>query len=685
MLPTGFHDVTALMEVTITTWRSVLNAAGESARLNGEMLTHARIWESLTTDAPGKELLDALEIIHELGTDAGRDLLQQAAADQQAALGATDDEPARELAARVWVQSRSNTAFFEVLQRARATSLEALHGRTYREFVGKSAWPAGSLDREQLRVAVSMWCEENQKREAIAVYSYERDGVWCCEVLRGDPLKRVVEIRDGQPSILNFWPAASDLIRYDSETGRLGIATRSPRLLQMYREILGSLLTNDAEFFSGENICTLRPLHERGRELFERHRPPGVLRVDVVELRWRRGDRDNILVRGRDCFQILLDLGARLHEGELIEAKLSIVFVGSGRRGHVSLKVPNRIDIKAGANENIVERLLDDVGIRGAFGTDDEQRDFWSLYPWRMPEEAWRRYVGSDFDRLLQKKTLRPVNLETTTHPNHPAAVGALTVEAVDATTSIGKSDDLAIGLRTLTPSDYLGYELEVTNLTREIQLALQLDGTSSEISSGVWSLGQRSLSPLITIHVFLATRKPSDDAAKLLRDACKAARPVLLMPQGCSCSLDLPLIQCRLPNGSYDVLLRSIVEQLGLQDDVAPPVWLSEDLVLDPKRGTAWYRRVELSELRSNTHPFKFAVAVAQAAGHVVTKDNLNTLLSPARSDDEVAKKAKADFILAVRASFKATGQECPGDVTEIFVSRAGGYKLNGTARVIS
>lgn len=684
MLPTGFHDVTALMEVEPATWRRVLDTAGEDARLRGQRVTHQVLWGSLTTNEPGPELLDALEVIVELGTDAGRDLLEQAADDQQVELNA-NGEPARELAARVWVESRTSTAFAEVLVRARVNSHEAGHARTYREFVGEGVPAAGaSLDRQRLLDAVKKWCEENAKSEAVEAYSYEVDGEWRCEILRGEALKRVVEIRDGRPSILDFRPAAADHIRYDPETGRLGIATRSPRLLQMYRDVLGSLLANDADFFSGENICSLRPLQQHGRSLFERQRVPGVLHVDVVELRWRRGDRDRIWVRGRDCFQVLHDLGARLNEGELVEARLVISFAGGGRRGHVSLKVPNRIDIKAGANEALVERLLDEAGVRGVFGDDDESRDHWSLHPWRMTERDWRRHVGADFDRLLRQKTLRPTHLDAGTHPDHPAAVGALEIDVPNASTIVGTSDDPAIGLRTLTSSDIAGYELDVARVGGEIAAALELEGAVAEIATGVWSLGRRSLSPTVTLAVFVAMRRPSGDAASVIRDASKGARPTLLLPRGCSSDIEMPHVACRVPSGPYDGVIGAVVELLELQGEVPPPVWIREDLILDQSRGTAWYRRVELTKLRADTHPFTFAVAVAQAGGRLVKKEDLNGLLSRARGDEDVAKKAKADFITAVKASFEAARRECPADVSQIFVSRPGGYALSATARVL-
>jgi hypothetical protein len=684
-LPTGCHDVTALMEVAPPMWRRVLDAAGEPTHLRDEELTHDGLWQSITNHLPGRELLDALDVIFELGTDAGRDLLQQAADDQQVNMGASEDEPARELAARVWVESRTSTKFAEVLLRARVGAHQATHARAYREFVGKSSRAAGKLDRERLLAHVVNWCDENRKGGPVEVYAYERGAEWRFEILRGDPLKRVVELRNGRPSLLDFRPAAADHVRYDTETGRLGVATRSPRLLQMYREVLGLMLAADATFFSGENICTLRPLQRRGRELFEPYPYPGVLHVDVVELRWRRGDRDQFWVRGRDCFQVLGDLGARMNEGELIEAKLVIAFAGGGRLGHVSLKVPNRIDIKAGPNEGLVERMLDALGIRGAFGQDVELRDLWSLHPWRMPEDAWRQHVGPDFDRFVQTKTLRATHLQTTTHPDHPGAIGALTVEAINTATFVGVGEDPAIGLRTLTSSDLHGYELDTGAVARDAAASLELLGARAEISSGLWALGHRSLSPTITIAVFLALRQPTHGAGAVIHEAAKTARTVLLVPSGCSCTLDVAQIECRLPGGPFDSLVGDIVERLQLQEDVLPPLWLREDLIIERKSGRSWYRTVELTEkLRPDSHPFIFAVEVASARGRLVRKESLNGVLSSNRSDKDAAKKAKLAFIGAVTASFEAQKLEFPDAAKEIFVSRAGGYALNATARVL-
>jgi hypothetical protein len=684
MLPTSFHDVTALREVSLGTWKSIFTAAGDTSRLQAAS-TYELLWESLTTNSPGQVLFNAIEVLLELGTDDGRDLILNAADDRQVPLGAVDDEPARELAARVWLESRSNAALAEVLVRAQVSALEARHVRTYRECVGKRALSAKPLDRERLLAAVENWCRKHKKSDAIQVYIYESAGEWRCEIMRGEALKRVIEIKDKRPEILNFRPAVADHLRYDAETGRLGIATRSPRLLQMYREVLGTLLADDAAHFSNENICTLKPLQEQGRALFDRHRVPGILRVDVVELRWRRGDRDKVWVKGPDCFRILEDVGARLIEGRVIEARLSIWFAGCGRAAHVTIRVPGQIDINAGANEYLVEQLLDEVGIRGAFDSADERLDLWSLYPWRMNEETWRRHVGtSEFDRLVQQRVLHPVSLEATTHPDHPAAPNALDVETIAGTT-MGISDDPAIPLRTLTSSDVMGYQLDTSCVAREISSALGLEGSSSEIPGGIWALGRRSLSPTIAISVFLASRRPGPTTGHSIRATANGSRPVLLVPVTRTSETDVPQIECRVPSGPYGGLIGRIVERLNLQDQVDPPMWLSEDLILVPKKGTAWYRKVLLSKLLPGTHPYKFAEKVVAAEGQLVTKETLREYLSSMNPDDSVVRKAKSDFVQRVRESFEEAGLECPPEVKQVFASRSGGYVLKATARVLS
>jgi hypothetical protein len=684
-LPLKFQDATAFVELDQTTLRNILDVAGEAERLSGELPTGVRLQASLNETPPGKELLSALEVIHELGTEEGRNHVLNAADDQELVIPGLDDLPAKEFIARVWIQSRKLTKLQVVLERARITALEIGQNRTYREFAPKDIANLTALSKEQLKSAISAWYNEKEETPLVDVLPYERDGEWYCEVIKGDPLKRVVEVRDKSLSPLQYRPASSDVIRYDPQTGRIGIATRSPRLLQDYRKLLGNLAGKDEQFFSNENICSLSELQKHGRALFDRTFT-GILRIDVVELLWRRGDRDRVLVRGRDCFKVLRDLGAyQLHEGQLVEAKLNIVISGENRPGHVWIRVPNRIEINAGIHEALIEDMLDEVGIRGVFDEQGKQKNFWELYPWRMDGAAFRRQLPDDFDRLVDEKIIRAAQLEHVTHPDHPAAMDALSVVNVDANTTIGVSEDPAIAPRMLTSSDVGGYALDFERLGQQIAKELGLSGTCSEVRDGLWSLGQRALGSAATIAVFCAMREPHDTTLALMKGLSTSAMSVLIAPRCCSPLLTVPHVSCKMPNGRHQDVLGTIVEHLNLQGQVEPPLYLREELIVDERRGQAWFRKIPLSALKPGTHAFKFLSMLAATPGSVVSKQKLNETLSPARTDDTVARKAKAALLADAKDSFSSPDTGLFADLDKRIVSAGGGYALRASARVLA
>ncbi len=686
MLPIPFQDHSFLMEVSQTTWCKLLDAARETARLEMNLSLQDLV-ASFANDPPGPDLFSALELIQELGTPDGREHVEQVAEDQQLTLDESlSDSPAREFIAQLWVQSRTDSALTELLLRAQLTQRSVRSLRPYREFVGQHGTSSTvSINEAVLKEMVSKWCREHQKREVVSVVTQQYNGEWYCHVVRGDPLKRVVEIRDQNVSTLQYRPAATDLIRYDPKTGRIGIATRSPQLLKVYRSVLGTLVGGDERFFGGENVCSLQTLQQQGNELFTKHRVQGISRVDVVEILWRRGDRDKFWVSGRNVFRILDDLQAKLLEGELIEAKLTIAFSGGGRSGHVTLKSPNIIEIRAGRHQALVEQLLDSAGLRGSFNPDGTPRSFWSLYPWRLKEAEWRLRLGTTtFDSLRASGLLRSIKLDAVDHPDHPGVRGSLEVIEISPLTAVGVSADPAIGVRTLTSSDTEGYELDAELLAAQIQKSLALTGSCRELvgGTGQWSLGQRTFAPGLTVAVFLAVREPGPTDASLIADAASGFVPVLIVPQCCVGGVDgIASIGCRLPHGPFDVLLEPIVTRLNWHGQIPPNVWASGDLIIDTGRGKMWYRGIELTKIQFGTHPFKFAEIVAKGRGRIVPTRDVSDALSSARLDNDAAKTAKRDFVKALKASFEAQGVTCPpGD---IFPSSGGGYSVKVDARV--
>jgi hypothetical protein len=111
MLPTPLRDPTTLMEVSATTWRKVFDAAGETQRLVGSDFNHSDIASSFASQPPGADLFNALELIHDLGTDDGRTHIEQVAQDQPVKLPISPDTTAaREFVAQLCIISGTDAA-----------------------------------------------------------------------------------------------------------------------------------------------------------------------------------------------------------------------------------------------------------------------------------------------------------------------------------------------------------------------------------------------------------------------------------------------------------------------------------------------------------------------------------------------------------------------------------------------
>ncbi|MEJ0086409.1 MAG: hypothetical protein WDO72_12035 [Pseudomonadota bacterium] len=675
------------MEVEVATWRALLDANGEQARLSGKAFSHQELIASLVAGDIAPEFYSALEIVQELGTDDGRAHIQQLANEQSISLPVSaSDLPAREFAAQLILRRAGEQKINELLQVAQLSLRSVESPRKYREYVGKTTPTEAKLNAQKLKAAIESWCRDHQKNDVVTVQVHLVNEEWYCQIVRGDDVKRVMEVKGQAIVPLQYRPAATDLLRFDPKTGRIGIATRYGQMIQGYRAVLGSCLAGDEQFFAGENICSLRPLEEQRGALFAEDRLPlGIRRIDTVELLWRRGERDKVWVRGRDCFKVLDDLEAKLQEGEIAEARLLVHFSVGGRPGQVVLKIPNIIDIKAGGREALVERFLDSVRLRGSFADDGAPRTFWGLFPWRLKEAEWRRRLGSSFDELVGRRTLRPISLAAVSHPGHTSGV-ALEVVGTEGGALIGASEDEAVGVRMLTSSDIEGYQLEPADLAQEIQQKIGLQGECRELSNGLWCLGQRTFQLNRDIAVFLCLRQPNDAVAAVVDTEAKTRGTAVVLYPECGHNPVAPGagVACRLPHGPYDDVVEKIVVQLGWQASVPANIWSSADLILDSAKGLGWYRGTALDELRPDTHAFKFAAAVAKAGGNVVSKNDLNSLLSANRSDDEPAKKAKSGFIKAVRASFKAKGLSSPPEIGALFRAIANGYALQGTAKVL-
>ena len=683
-IPPKYRNTIVAQELSVKTWKKIFEASGCQDYVKLDRLSHESIATFLCETGTVEDLLiDALETIHTLGEPIGRQLLAQAADGAGIDLAINDDEPDRELAARVWISSRVKNEFLRVLARAQVAFWSVQNTNSFKEFAGRSSFKLTAVDKERIEKKVSKWCVEHNKNSVVDIFFYNIDSIWCWNIVRGDPVKRVVEIKEGSQKELSYRPAVLDHVRVEPETGRIGILSRSSTFIPVYRQVFGQVLTGNDEFFSGENICSLKSLQLKGKELFESDRPLDILRVDVTELRWRRGGSDNFIVKGPDCFRILNDIGAELTVGELIEAKMRFVMAGDSRPVRVKIKIPNKIVVTREEYEPVINRYLDSVGIRGRFDAEDI-KNFWSLYPWRHSECFWRKYIGTNFDKLKKNSCFKNIQLEAILPPDANCASGLMAVELVAQNDAIAVSDD-GQSLRTLTSSDYEGYKLDLNRISREINRKLQLKNSPRQLTNDLWTLGYRELSDTITAQVYLATQVPSSNTLlQINASLINGYQSVLIFPRDCIADIGCPTVHLDITSFYYEDLIGRIIDSMQLTDKVDPVVWSKADLILDCKRNRVWYKKVQVDGMNVDEHPFKFALIIAEANGTPLSHEAIGKSLSQSE-ESNTASKAKSDFLKKIEVSYEKNKLEpSKASIDKIFRTSRGHYAMRCSVEII-
>src|ERR1700692_945435 len=126
-LPLAYLDVAAIEEVAVDVWTEVFEATGWPMSLAGKkgVIGHAAIAEALRKDTLSDELLHALETLHELGSDAGRDAIVAAMNDRHIPLDTISQSSGeKEFSLRFYLAQRKDAALVDVFVRAQIQDRE---------------------------------------------------------------------------------------------------------------------------------------------------------------------------------------------------------------------------------------------------------------------------------------------------------------------------------------------------------------------------------------------------------------------------------------------------------------------------------------------------------------------------------------------------------------------------------
>ena len=687
-LPLAYLDASAIEEVPLDAWHDLFEVVGWSSSLKAQSLSYDAIRASFDHDEPTEGLLLALEAVHGLGTDAGREALLEAMRDRHVEeFRIPDGCGEREFAVRLFILQRSEPSVADAFVRAQIKVQTTGEHKAVNEFWGAESRVVTSVEssRARLRDLMHAYCKEHDLGEHIEVEALEDDGACLFRVIHSDRTRKPLAIVEGNSarSMIEYRPVHCDVIRYEAAAGRLQLAARRARLVDSYVRLVGEALFGDPTFFVGEAACTLAPLQEKGRAALTEHNLPGVGLVWMTECTWQRGDRRVHQIRSHDCFDDIEALGLPIvTEGKLVEVKLKVQVAEKGTRpATVTVRLPGKITVTPSRHERLAHQYLEEIGVRCHVGTGPAL-DLWSLHPWRHPPPTWRALLGDRADELVRADALVSVELESVEHPDLDGA--SLGIHSVGDGQYYGVGSGDEVPSKSLSATDVEGLELDLVAFGVFLGEQLELpEGQVRTIETNVLDLGSMVLGGH-SFRPFYLLNTPADGLGARLRTKAPGESVVLLVPRGRTTGSDLAAAELSHPVPSKRALERALVFACELQGQVPAIHYAREGarLVVDTTHGAVWVDRVKVDGLTPDTHPFKFVEMLARASPRAVSSADVSAKLSPNRDDDTTAARhAKRDAKKAIAAALASAGREPIGDP---FPSAARAYRCALPADVV-
>jgi hypothetical protein len=201
-LPLAYLDGAVIEEVPIDVWRDVFEATGwpESLASKHSSFGHEDVLRALGQDNPSDNLLQALETLHTLGTETGREAILSAMNDRRVPLDTLPaDRGEREFALRLYLAQRRNASLADVFARAQTHVQEGSDQRRYNEFMGKEARSVTNLDarKEKLHDEILRHCRESDLGEHVQVQAFEDDGAYVFNILRSHRTRKPLAVVRG--------------------------------------------------------------------------------------------------------------------------------------------------------------------------------------------------------------------------------------------------------------------------------------------------------------------------------------------------------------------------------------------------------------------------------------------------------------------------------------------------------
>jgi len=307
-------------------------------------------------DMPG-DLVEALHLISELGTDESYDDLLQIAAG--ADIQVSEDATAPDVAARIWLkdpqllQRKDRETLFD-----RRKTFDSFEAADQNLTINVDQLPS---DLGPLEASLSAHFQQKKKGLGCRILTKSAPGEIRFLVQHGQPCRREPSRKGTQSTCTFFRPERTDVVVLDTVNRELRINADGAPDLRKYRELFGTHLFGNADTFIYAQKYILEPLRVDGEDSLRCRDIEGIesVRVTQIDLDWGGAFENVTTERAHDVFKALqLRQAALPAEPVIRKAVFKIKLKGAKKPRTVSVKAGNKAGYQRGEDSAVIETFL---------------------------------------------------------------------------------------------------------------------------------------------------------------------------------------------------------------------------------------------------------------------------------------------------------------------------------------
>lgn len=365
-----FFSPDALKDMSPASWLALLDEHRDYVALRGLPLPSvAEGWEpdldklseilNVADAGMPETLYEALYYIHEMACAEGMSALLDAFNLQQLGLTDTAGCTYADVAVRAWLADRN------LLKRKHA-EMRITRRRAYHYFFTDQTRlliPPDAIDPklDAMKASLKVEFKHGLAGDHCMIFPFWRDdGLWLM-IRHGDPFKRDLQEKDGEPSIIVYRPLKYDVAVINLAQTEVRINAQPTRRVGVYRAELGQHLFDSEGYFCRTDKYTLEPLRVRGQrallcpEVNEIDR----IRLTAIDYLWGGPEGEIETRKASDVFAAYERRGRSIPKrAQISRAIFEVKFKKVTRPRTVTLDIPNKVGLTQDGDAPLIEKWL---------------------------------------------------------------------------------------------------------------------------------------------------------------------------------------------------------------------------------------------------------------------------------------------------------------------------------------